>query len=84
LDGWLAVTPEHGHDLGRGACGLVLAVILGIEFVGVADDLFFDGQGAHVPNRQGQFLALNIPGTEPDPDVPFAYQGMPVETSAFQ
>jgi hypothetical protein len=80
----LAVTPEHGYDFGHGSRSGSLAAILRIEFISVANDFFFDGQGTHVPHRQGQLLMLDIPGTEADTHVSFTHQAMPVEAAAFQ
>ena len=51
-------------------------VALGVEFVGVGDGFFFEGEGEHVAEGKGQVLADDVVAGESGAGVAFADEGV--------
>lgn len=48
----------------------------GKEFIGIADKFLFQGNGTHIPMREGEILPDNILHSESGSGVSFAYESM--------
>ena len=51
---------------------LTRGTVLGKKFVGIADDLLFQGFRQHIPWRQRKIVSLDIGFCQPDPHMPLA------------
>jgi hypothetical protein len=60
------------------------SAVLGKEFVGKADDLFFHRNRHHFTSRQGQFKMIDVVDADPHSDVTLAYQGVTGQPLSFK
>jgi len=85
LDLVCSVAFEAAQNMFNGFFFGLLAVVsvLGKEIVGVADQLFFDGNGPHVAGGQRQIKLLDIIRADPNPHMAFADQSKSRQSDIF-
>lgn len=67
---------RHGLDDGSERFALCRVSGLGVEFVGIADDLLLSGYGEHIAVGEGHIAGSDLFAGKSGAGVPFAYQRM--------